>query len=140
MLLTILLIFLPPFFLFKGLKHWVYALHIAVLCIASWIKFPSLSYPLFHAYYPYYIGIGHILSINTLTFIAYGWDKKQAIKSGWRIPEKTLHALSLIGGTMGAWAGSKFFRHKTIKKQFRQMFWLITGLQIAAVILLIWLR
>lgn len=138
MILTVLIIFLPLLFLFSGLRHPLYAVHVVILCAMSWWKFPSFSYPIFHAYYPYYLGIVHVLSINAITFSAYGWDKKQAIRKGWRIPEKTLHALGLMGGTIGAYAGSKFFRHKTIKKQFRQMFWLITAVQIFAVIVAAW--
>ena len=37
---------------------------------------------------------------------------------GWRIPELVLHALALIGGVLGAWAGRVVFRHKTQHPMF----------------------
>jgi len=51
-------------------------------------------------------------------FVAYGWDKRQARRGGWRVPELVLHGLALIGGVVGAWAGRAFFRHKTQKPVF----------------------
>jgi uncharacterized membrane protein YsdA (DUF1294 family) len=51
-------------------------------------------------------------------FAAYGWDKRQAQKGGWRVPELVLHGLALIGGVIGAWAGRAVFRHKTQKPVF----------------------
>jgi uncharacterized membrane protein YsdA (DUF1294 family) len=52
------------------------------------------------------------------TFAAYGYDKHQARRDGWRIPEIVLHGLALIGGVIGAWAGRLVFRHKTQKPIF----------------------
>jgi uncharacterized membrane protein YsdA (DUF1294 family) len=46
-------------------------------------------------------------------FAFYGWDKMQAQRHGWRVPEVILHALALIGGFVGGWAGMFIFRHKT---------------------------
>ena len=40
-------------------------------------------------------------------------DKKRAIKQQWRIPEKTLFMCSLLGGSIGTWAGMYAFHHKT---------------------------
>lgn len=139
MLLSVLFCFLPPAFLLSGLRHWIYAAHIVLLCAASWYRFPSLEYDLWHPYYIHYLGLVHLTSINLLTLFAYGWDKRQATCGGWRIPEKTLHALAFIGGTPGAWLGSKLFRHKTIKGQFRQMFLAVFILQIIVIIGAIWI-
>lgn len=33
--------------------------------------------------------------------------------TGWRIPEKMLFGVSLLGGSAGTWAGMYLFRHKT---------------------------
>lgn len=33
--------------------------------------------------------------------------------TGWRIPEKVLFGVSLLGGSAGTWAGMYLFRHKT---------------------------
>ena len=40
-------------------------------------------------------------------------DKSRAIKGKWRIPEKSLFLVSLLGGSLGTWAGMYLFRHKT---------------------------
>lgn len=40
-------------------------------------------------------------------------DKQRAKKHAWRIPEKTFFITSLIGGSIGTWAGMYLFRHKT---------------------------
>ena len=51
-------------------------------------------------------------------FALYGIDKRQARAGGWRIPENLLHAVALVGGVIGAWAGRFVFRHKTRKPIF----------------------
>lgn len=63
--------------------------------------------------------IFHLFSINITTFVAYGADKKAAIKKSWRVPEKDLHTLEFLGGWIGAFIGQKFFRHKTAKKGYQ---------------------
>ena len=51
--------------------------------------------------------------INLLTFIVYGADKRRARKGKWRVPEKTLFLLPLLGGSIGALLGMRVFHHKT---------------------------
>ena len=53
-----------------------------------------------------------------ITWIAYGLDKGRAKSGKWRIPERTLLLLALIGGSLGALAGMILFRHKTRKPKF----------------------
>ena len=55
---------------------------------------------------------------NVFTFAVYGYDKFQAKRDGWRVPEKTLLGLALCMGGIGAWAGMQVFRHKTKHKSF----------------------
>ena len=42
--------------------------------------------------------IGYFLIINLIGFLAMYIDKKRAIKGKWRIPEKTLFTITLLGG------------------------------------------
>ena len=42
-----------------------------------------------------------------------GIDKSKAKRGAWRIPEKTLFLLSIIGGSVGTWLGMYAFHHKT---------------------------
>lgn len=60
----------------------------------------------------------YLIIINLVAFAAYGVDKWKAIKDKWRIPEKTLILLAAIGGALGAYAGMRYFRHKTQHKKF----------------------
>ena len=63
-------------------------------------------------------------AMSLATFVVYGIDKRRAKHDGNRISEKRLHMRSLLGGWPGAIAGQKLFRHKTVKKSFRLVFWL----------------
>lgn len=51
-------------------------------------------------------------------FTLYGVDKAQSKINGRRIPEKTLHLLSIAGGFLGGLIGMQFFHHKTRKPIF----------------------
>ena len=55
----------------------------------------------------------YILIINLLGFAFMGLDKFKARKNMWRIPEKTLFFLAVLGGSAGAILGMYTFRHKT---------------------------
>ena len=55
---------------------------------------------------------------SIVTFIFYGYDKAQAKRNGWRVPEKYFHWLALLGGFPGGWLGRSVFRHKTRKQSF----------------------
>ena len=55
----------------------------------------------------------YLLLMNIAGFAAMGIDKYKAKAHAWRIPEKTLFGLSLLGGSAGTWAGMYAFRHKT---------------------------
>ena len=56
--------------------------------------------------------------MGLVSFTAYGIDKHKARKHRWRIPEKTLFALNLLGGFIGGWLGMFTFRHKTKHPSF----------------------
>lgn len=55
----------------------------------------------------------YLFVINLIGFFAMFLDKQKAKKGKWRIPEKTLFLLALIGGSVGTTLGMHFFRHKT---------------------------
>ncbi len=79
-----------------------------------------------------------LLGVNLLTFFTYGVDKYRASRKGQRIPENTLHLLSLLGGTPGAWMAQRIFRHKTLKTSFRVVFYAIALLQMTSLWAWIW--
>lgn len=67
----------------------------------------------------------YLICINLLSFIAMGIDKYKAKKGYWRIPEKNLILLVILGGGIGGIFGMYLFRHKINKMQFRVGFPLI---------------
>ncbi len=71
----------------------------------------------------------YLLIINIITFIIYGIDKYKSIKHKYRISEKTLIILAILGGSFGAFLGMITFHHKTQKKKF---------IILIPIILLIW--
>ncbi|MEG0307581.1 MAG: DUF1294 domain-containing protein [Clostridium sp.] len=62
--------------------------------------------------------IYYLVFINIVGFFIMLIDKKRAIKKQWRISEKALIGISIIGGSMGMLAGMNTFRHKTKHKKF----------------------
>ncbi len=60
----------------------------------------------------------YIVFINMLSFLLYGFDKLLAKKKKFRISEKLLLFISIMGGPYGAILGSNIFKHKTKKLKF----------------------
>lgn len=59
------------------------------------------------------MGTLYLIIINIAGFAAMGIDKHRAKKAQWRVKEKTLFLLAVIGGSAGAILGMQYFRHKT---------------------------
>lgn len=84
---------------------------------------------------PWALLVLYLLLINLVTFLIFGLDKwkakrKEKKETVRRIPEKTLFALSALGGSVGALLGMKVFHHKTLHKTFRFGIPAILALQI----------
>lgn len=60
----------------------------------------------------------YLIIINIVGFFAMLIDKEKAKRNYWRIPEKTLFTITLLGGGVGTIAGMYLFRHKTKKPIF----------------------
>ncbi|WP_315079004.1 DUF1294 domain-containing protein [uncultured Clostridium sp.] len=60
----------------------------------------------------------YLLFINFIGFSIMLIDKNRAIHKEWRIPEKTLIGISIIGGSIGMLLGMYTFRHKTKHLKF----------------------
>ena len=76
-------------------------------------------------------------AINIFTFAVFALDKWKSQNNRWRIPEKTLLTLALIGGSPAMVLGQKLLRHKTQKQPFAGLLILIIVLQVGLAILLI---
>ena len=55
----------------------------------------------------------YLVVMNVLGVAVMWSDKRRARLHRWRIPEKALFGVSLLGGSAGTWAGMYLFRHKT---------------------------
>lgn len=75
----------------------------------------------------------YLVAVNVLTFAAYGLDKRAARNGSWRIAEKNLLVLALLGGTPMAFFASYKFRHKNKKQSFKLKMALILVTQLAAI-------
>lgn len=60
-----------------------------------------------------YLIVAYFIVMNIAGLLVMYLDKHKARKHKWRIPEKTLFIVSLLGGSIGTWSGMYIFRHKT---------------------------
>lgn len=100
---------------------------------------------------PHHLLLYYLLSVNLLTFLAYGLDKWKAVRNGRksggkarrndnlsrRIPEATLLLLAALGGSPAALLAMYLFRHKTLHKKFRYGVPAILLLQLIVTVLII---
>ena len=61
----------------------------------------------------YNIILCYLIVMNLAGLCLMGLDKSKARRHAWRISEKTLFLVSILGGSIGTWAGMYLFRHKT---------------------------
>lgn len=60
----------------------------------------------------------YLVVINLIGLLIMYVDKRKAKYGKWRIPERTLLLVALLGGSIGTIAGMYLFRHKTQKLKF----------------------
>jgi len=87
-------------------------------------------------YHPITIMLLYFAVINAVAFIAMGRDKKKAVRRQYRTPESVLFLYAVMGGTPGAIAGMRCFRHKTRKPAFYIGLPLLLALQILCGVIL----
>ena len=61
----------------------------------------------------------YVLSINLISFLAFGFDKYKANRNKRRLKNGLLLGLSFIGGAIGGLIGMNVFRHKTKKAYYK---------------------
>lgn len=59
-----------------------------------------------------------LLLINCVGIFVTIHDKRAAQRGAWRVPEKTLFALCVLGGCPGVYLTMRAIRHKTKHKRF----------------------
>ncbi len=82
----------------------------------------------------------YLALINVLTFLVFAFDKTFARQESWRVRERSLLFLALLGGSPAALFAMQTFRHKTRKTSFNLVLALILLLQIAIVVSLLSVR
>lgn len=60
----------------------------------------------------------YLIAANIVSFITMLYDKRQARKHLWRVPEARLFILALLLGSPGILLGMYIFRHKTKHAKF----------------------
>lgn len=60
----------------------------------------------------------YLVLLNMIGILIMYVDKTKAKKKAWRIPEKTLFLVSVLGGSIGIWMGMYIFHHKTKHLRF----------------------
>ncbi|OJG69284.1 membrane protein [Enterococcus moraviensis] len=60
-------------------------------------------------------------------------DKQRAIRKKWRVPERNLLVIGLIGGGIGGLLAQQLFHHKT--RKFRFYFFFVFGTLVAIAII-----
>lgn len=104
-----------------GWQHWlivVYAAYLLALMMVGKLPHWVLAVP---------------VVMGLITYVTYSMDKRAAKQGSQRTPENTLHVMALLGGWCGALLAQRVLRHKTVKPEFRQVFWLTVMLNIAGV-------
>lgn len=74
--------------------------------------------------------------LNLAGFCSMGIDKKRAKKGQWRVKERTLFLVAILGGSIGSILGMRVFRHKTKHRTFVIGMPLILVIQIVGIALL----
>ncbi|UPM52655.1 DUF1294 domain-containing protein [Gottfriedia acidiceleris] len=71
----------------------------------------------------------YLVIVNIVSFAIMGIDKSRAKRKAWRIPERILFLLAIIGGSIGSILGMYYFKHKTKHPTFVFGYWIILFIQ-----------
>ena len=80
----------------------------------------------------------YLVAVNLAAVIVCVYDKLMAIKGGWRVRERTLFFLALIGGSPLLYMTMLIIRHKTLHKRFMIGLPLIMAAQAAVILLVVY--
>ena len=72
------------------------------------------------------------LAFGLTSIIVYWFDKRAAQADRWRVSERSLHTIDLIGGIAGGLVAQQLLRHKTSKQSFAIVTAMIALLHVAA--------
>jgi len=72
----------------------------------------------------------YLITVNVLAFLLMRSDKRRAEKKSFRIPERVLIGVAVIGGSAGSFLAMHLYHHKTRHVRFRCGLPLILALHI----------
>ncbi len=107
----------------SGLFTVLMAFAVAFLVLLGWLAFTGRA--------DWAVTLVYLV-MSAVSFVVYASDKAAAPAGGRRVPENTLHLLSLLGGWPGALIAQRLLSHKTRKAGFQALFWLTVALNLAA--------
>ncbi|WP_428388658.1 DUF1294 domain-containing protein [Mucisphaera sp.] len=71
--------------------------------------------------------------MSLLAIVMYASDKRSAIRQKQRTPEGRLHLIELLGGYPGGFLARRWFRHKSQKRSFQFVSWVIILLHVGLI-------
>lgn len=77
--------------------------------------------------------------MSIISALMHLWDKHQAIQHRWRVKEKTLHSVELMGGWPGAWLMIRSINHKVSKRSYMRVLYAIAIGHLALWLFLLWI-
>jgi uncharacterized membrane protein YsdA (DUF1294 family) len=75
--------------------------------------------------------------LNIISFGLYAYDKIAAKSGWWRIPEKSLLLVSILGGCFGGTLAMYLLRHKTRHTLFILVNWIADAVYLAILLVLL---
>lgn len=81
--------------------------------------------------------MGYYLLINVIMYLVMVIDKKKAVKNEWRVPEKNLYLLAVLGGGIGGLIAMVTKHHKNHHLDFILVYTITAILHILVAYLLI---
>ncbi len=79
----------------------------------------------------------YLILINAAAFLLMRADKQKARKKQWRIPERVLLGVCLLGGSLGGCLSMRLYRHKTKHAAFAIGIPVMLAVQIILLVLLL---
>ena len=80
--------------------------------------------------------VAWLMAAGVMAVAVTVWDKRRARRHKWRVPERTLWLVSLLGGSVATYLTMRVIRHKTLHRRFM---WGIPLLAVAQVALIAFL-
>lgn len=77
-----------------------------------------------------------LIAASVMAIVVTVWDKRRARRQAWRVPERTLWLVSVLGGSVATYLTMCVIRHKTLHRRFM---WGLPALVVAQTALLFFL-